>query len=200
LNEYTVEAYLLFGDIGEPEDVFSLLDELAKQPHRQAITDFRNPNYELMRRLFILSSQIHDSEMEHGFDPHKTSYQRAMVNHLIFSLECSDRADKLAAELPAIKELLLKAWAISLEMVCGSMKPLADKGGKFSNGGRQKGAIAKATQHIIQLVKDHRSLTAKELFAKADKSTIGDMTVRTFNNHVTNARKEYPKERKKAAQ
>lgn len=184
-----------FEDICEQEHVFYLLDELASQPNQIAITDFRNPNYVLMRRLYNLSAQIHEYEKNHKFPEHKTSYQRAVVNYLLDTLECADRADKLAADLTKIKELLLKVWAIDLEMVCGRMKPLADKGEKFASGGRQKGAISKSVQYIADMVKLHRNKSAKELFAMADTSIINGMTLRTFSNHVTSARKEYPKEK-----
>lgn len=70
----------------------------------------------------------------------------------------------------------------------------ARNGIKFS--GREKGAIGSATNHIVQLAKENRSLSAKQLLHIADKSIIGKMSVRTFENHVTEARKQYPKEKK----
>lgn len=187
--------YLLFEDVAEQEHVFALLDELAGQMNQRAKIDFSNPNYVLMRRLYLLSSQIHDYEKKLQFDSFKTSYQRAIVNYLLDRLESSDRADKLGAALTEIKELLLKAWAINLEMLCGIMKPLADVGGKFYGNGRPKGAISSAVRYITDLAKDNRALSAKQLFAKADKNSIGSMAESTFGNHVSKARKEYPKEK-----
>lgn len=64
---------------------------------------------------------------------------------------------------------------------------------------RQEGAISESTKHIIELAKNNRSAAAKKLFAIADQSLIGSMAMRTFVNHVTNARKIYPKERRKSA-
>jgi hypothetical protein len=74
------------------------------------------------------------------------------------------------------------------------LEPMMAKGKKFSSG-RKKGSISKAVQHIHQLAKDNRRLSSKELLAKANKKTIGDMSAGVFSNHVTNARKKYPKEK-----
>jgi len=117
-----------FDNLTEQERVFAMLDELANQPNQEAGVDFSNPNYVLMRRLYVLSLGIHDAETSHGFDPEKTSYQRALVNNLIFRLEDSNPACLLSIALPTIKELLYKAWVISLEMECGRLVPLADVG------------------------------------------------------------------------
>ena len=73
----------------------------------------------------------------------------------------------------------------------------ARKGVTFKPG-RADGSVSDATTHIHQLVKDNRSLSAKELFPKANKSKIGDMSEGTFRNHVTAAWKQYPKEKKAA--
>jgi hypothetical protein len=75
--------------------------------------------------------------------------------------------------------------------------PLARKGERFS-GGRAKGAISKQTKHIFKLAKDNLSLSAKELFVIANKSIIGDMSERTFSDHLTGARRIYPKKKKSA--
>lgn len=64
--------------------------------------------------------------------------------------------------------------------------------------GRDKGAVSDATKHIFYLAECNRSSSAKELFPISDKSIIGGMSERTFGNHVTDARKKYPKEKKAA--
>lgn len=187
---------MLFQDIAEQEHVFALLDELACQPNQRAATKFSVQDNELMKRIVSLSIKIHDYEKELKFDPNKISYQRARVNYLWDKLERADRADKLSAELTEIKELLLKAWAINLEMLCGRMKPLADKGKEFTQAGRQKGAVSEVTVRICNLAKDNRTLSAKELFAKADKTITTDMAFDAFRSHVSRARKQYKKEKK----
>lgn len=63
------------------------------------------------------------------------------------------------------------------------------KGEIFQNGGRKKGATTAKTQHIYTLANNRPNLSAKELYALADKKIIGDMRDGTFANHVTAARK-----------
>jgi hypothetical protein len=58
---------------------------------------------------------------------------------------------------------------------------------------RPKGSISAATKHINDLAQTNRSQSAKQLFSIADKSIIGNMIFGTFSNHVSNARKVYPK-------
>jgi hypothetical protein len=71
------------------------------------------------------------------------------------------------------------------------------KGKKFP-AGKSKGSTSKSTDHIFELAKDNLELSAKELFSKSDKSIIENMSERTFGNHVTAARRQYPKKRKAA--
>ena len=127
----------LFDDIAEQEHVFALFDELASQPNQRAATKFRVQDSLLLKRLYVLAIKIHDLEKEHGFAEHVTSFQRSRVGYLIDKLESSDRADKLGVALPEIRELLLQAWAISLQMLCGTMTPLADKAKAQSSGGKK---------------------------------------------------------------
>lgn len=143
---------MLFEDIAEQEHVFALLDELASQPNQRAATKFSAQDNLLIKRLYALSITIHDYEKEHGFDSHKTSWQRSRVNYLIDKFESSDRADKLGAALPEIREFLLKAWAIDLEMLCGRMKPLADTAEKLSSGGKKghEGSYGTQTDKAIK--------------------------------------------------
>jgi hypothetical protein len=75
------------------------------------------------------------------------------------------------------------------------LKELAAKGEIFTHGGRRKGATSKPLQYIIELAKNNRTLSAKKLFAIADKSIIKLMEFDAFRSHVTKARKKYPKEK-----
>ena len=69
------------------------------------------------------------------------------------------------------------------------------KGEKFPSG-KPKGSLADSTKHIHQLAADNRGASAKGLLQLADASIIGDMGKRTFDNHVSDARKIYPKQKK----
>lgn len=137
---------MLFDDIAEQEHVFALLNELAGQPDQRAATKFRAQDNLLMKRLYALAIKIRDLEEEHWFAENVTSFQRSRVWYLIDKLESSDRADKLGAALPEIRELLLQAWAIDLEILCGRMKPLVDTAEKLSSGGKKGHEKAYGTQ------------------------------------------------------
>ena len=97
-------------------------------------------------------------------------------------------ASKTIENIEAVSEVLLTH-------VEEKLIPAAEKGNKFKPG-RSKGAITKATIHIKDLAKNNRSLSAKQLFSKANKSIIGNMDEGTFGNHLSDARKLYPKEKK----
>ncbi len=76
----------------------------------------------------------------------------------------------------------------------GVEKDLLYKGAKFAPK-RREGALALATKYIHRLVEKNSSQSAKVLLAKADKRIIGKMTLGTFQNHVTNARRKYLKKK-----
>jgi hypothetical protein len=61
---------------------------------------------------------------------------------------------------------------------------LAAKGEKFKPN-REKGALSARTKYIHELALDNPKLSAKELFALADRNIIGKMALRTFGNHVS---------------
>lgn len=69
------------------------------------------------------------------------------------------------------------------------------KGEKFPSG-KPKGSLTNCTKHIHQLCADNPYSSAKELFQHADKKIIGKMGFGTFENHVTDGRKIYPKKKK----
>lgn len=64
----------------------------------------------------------------------------------------------------------------------------AMKGEQFQPG-RRKNALAESTIYIHDLAKNNPGPSAKELFRIADRKVIGKMTLGTFQNHVTKARK-----------
>lgn len=125
--------------------------------------------------------------------PYYDPAQLSCAQSLYFSLalmQCPGGKDWVNYCISSLQQELTRYYAASLEVLL--------QRNKVFTGGRQKGALAKSTRHIQRLVKDYRNLKAKELFALADKSIIGDMSQGTFNNHVKNARKAYPKEKKAA--
>jgi len=116
-----------FDDLFEQARVFEMLDELAKQPNEQAVTDFKNPNYILVRQLLILMAEIQETEKEYGVRP-SGSYQFAIVRNLLGALEDCKNAGELKAALPEIKEALLRAWVIQIQLEYGKLVPVADQG------------------------------------------------------------------------
>lgn len=106
-------------------------------------------------------------------------------------------AKLLFATLEALEEKALsdRVRQNILDALGGLDADAEAKGRKFTPG-KPVGATSNSTDHIFELAKNHRSLTAKELLSKADKSIIGDMAQGTFGNHVLDARKKYPKEKK----
>jgi hypothetical protein len=103
----------------------------------------------------------------------------------------------LYATLEALeKEALSDRLTQNILDALGGLDADAEAKGKKFPPGRMEGATSASTDHIFELANEHRSLTAKGLFFKADKSIIGDMPQGTFGNHVIAARKKYPKEKK----
>jgi hypothetical protein len=99
------------------------------------------------------------------------------------------------AQLPNLSRETVEIVRKNILFMHKKYKLSATKGEAFQPG-RDKGAVSNTTKHIFQLVKDNPKLSVKNLFPKADKTIIGDMTDGTFRNHVTEARKQYPKETK----
>lgn len=116
-----------FEDLFEQAAVFDWLDGLAKQPNQQAITDFNNPNHALVRGLILLQLQIQESEKKHG-GKLGGSYQFAIVRNLLWKLEDCNNAGKLRKALPEIREALLRAMVIQVQIDYDVLVPLADKG------------------------------------------------------------------------
>ena len=73
-------------------------------------------------------------------------------------------------------------------------KSLTLKGAVFNPP--EEGSLSPQAIYIHNLARDYRTLTAKQLQSKADKKIIGEMGHNAFRDHVTNARREYPKETK----
>lgn len=129
-----------FNDLFEQAHVFGLLDELANQSNQQAITDFRNPNYVLMRRLFLLMLQIQEVEVQQRLRPAE-SYQYAIVRNLVFALEDCKYTGELKEALPEIKVALLRAWVIRIELEYGALVPVANKGRAFDERQKRSGFL-----------------------------------------------------------
>ena len=148
-----------FEDLFEQARVFELLDELAKQPNQQAITDFRNPNYILMRRLHLLMMQIQEVEKEYGVRE-AGSYQFAIVRNLLWKLEDCNNAGKLKKALPEIREALLLAWVIQTEADYHVLEPLVAEGKAHKK--RQKDAGFRRWEEDQEKHKEWRKWQADE--------------------------------------
>jgi len=80
-----------------------------------------------------------------------------------------------------------KDWLLSTYAMLDS--PAIEKAEKFKPG-RLQGSQSETTKYIYNLVKQYPNESAKVLFHRlADKSVIGKMALKTFSNHVTEAKK-----------
>lgn len=68
---------------------------------------------------------------------------------------------------------------------------VTEHGEKFKSP--EPGSLSTQAEHIHNLVRDNRTLTAKELQQIANIEIIGEMGRDAFREHVTKARKQYPK-------
>lgn len=119
-------------------------------------------------------------------DSRRTKKRKAKKqNHIPLSAAIDDRNFKIYIQEsrgdPKLKNALLD------EVLQGFRKAK-----KFTSG-RIEGSISGATKQLIELVKNNRHLSAKELFNLASQSAISDMKFSTFRNHVSIIRKQYPK-------
>ena len=64
------------------------------------------------------------------------------------------------------------------------LEELAKKGIQFSKG-KALGARSKSTLHIEELMKKHPDLKPKELQKLGNPELLGEMSIRTFQNHVS---------------
>jgi hypothetical protein len=147
----------------------------------------------LDRRIWNLHRRalLKDEEFLAGLGSWLQDTQNALDKAHAFNQAASemgrDDLDKWCAENP----LSPQAQIALIEIQRQKDAPAVAHGEVFKPK-RKKGAISKKTKHIQTLVEQHPEKTAKELYALADKSILGEgkpMQLRTFDNHVSLARK-----------
>lgn len=70
---------------------------------------------------------------------------------------------------------------------------------KFTDNKKPKGSQSAITKSIHKLANNNRSLSAKELYAIANKKITDSVNLKQFQSHVTNARKLNQKVKKQPA-
>jgi hypothetical protein len=140
------------------------------------------------RDIITTSGVVNHAYRAKAYDPAQLACAKSLYMALAL-IQCQGGKDWIDYCIGSLRQELTRYHAAALEVLLG-------RNAVFT-GGRQKGSFSKATMHIFLLVKTNRCLTAKELFKKADSKIIGNMSLDVFSNHVRDARKQFPKEKKR---
>lgn len=105
--------------------------------------------------------------------------------------EAANRIDDSAFRGTLPIEILL--WG-ALEAQARADEPDVQHGKKFKPP--EAGSLSSQARYIHNLVRNNRTFSAKQLQKIANPETIGEMGHDAFRDHVTAARKKYPKEKK----
>lgn len=191
------------------------MDRLSKSHHirvilkkgfnENLITQLRNEAIEYLRPVVekvprSMSDEIKAAYREKGISTawNLTSTDAYEFYFMSRDADLSESQKNAAALLYACTEALENSSLPDrvrqniIDTYAGLDSDLVEKAKKFPPG-RQQGAQIDSTKHIFDIAKNNRSMSAKELFNIADKSIIEDMALGTFQNHVRDARKVYPK-------
>ena len=130
----------MFDDFGELDDIFYQLDESAQLPDGERLEWICGLNSEFIKRINFLAEAVAkleqatiDKGVNHGLKI-GLSYQSEILAELYFllTMDCTTPA-RLLSSLPSLKELLLKAMVIDVEIKAGTLELLASKGEKYIN-------------------------------------------------------------------
>lgn len=180
-------------DIGEQPDYFAedlkhcndyerpYLENVAKLPHF-----FETDTYE--KRMQYRAKMVERLK----------AYPYPPESLILIAAEFYARLETCEAALRELMAFIIENKEINPQRfreLFGVEVELLHKGARFQPK-RKKGALSLETKHIYDLVKKNPALCVKSLRNLADKNIIGNMACGTFSNHVTKARKRYPKTRK----
>jgi hypothetical protein len=138
--------------------------------------------------ILTASGVVKHTYVARAYDPAQLACAQSLYMALAL-MQSPGGKDWIDQCIGSLRQELTRYHAAALEM-------LLVRNAVFT-GGRQKGSFSKATMHIFLLAKTNRCLTAKELFKKADSKIIGNMLLDIFSNHVRDARKQFPKKKKR---
>lgn len=140
----------MFGDLGEQEHVFSLLDEWVQLSVDYDLTyqtgSKSNFNIELTKLIKAIESKELETinknpKLKLGF-----SFQSELLAKLWLNLTSSNTPPKLLANLSDIKILLLQAMIIGIDIKNDTLQLLADVGKAVKDGGKRANEITYGTQ------------------------------------------------------
>lgn len=146
----------MFRNLSELEHVFEQLDNDSRLPDQEKLNWICGGNSEFTIRLTALMESIHKRELAHGLAPGK-SYQSMILGDLYFRIQTCSKPSILKAYLPELKELLFKAYVISLDRRIDSIShfsyeksQLAEYGNKFRGNKRGKNKLNKLLLELLQ--------------------------------------------------
>lgn len=146
----------MFRELSELEHVFEQLDNDCKLPAEEELNWICGDNSEFNIRLTALMQSINKLELAHGSIPGK-SYQSEILIHLGNLLRFCYEPSRLAFSLPKLKELLFKAYIISLDRrienlseYSNSKRKASENWDKFANSTRGTDDLTKLLHKILQ--------------------------------------------------
>lgn len=147
----------MFDDLGELDDIFYQLEKSAQLPDGERLEWICGNNSKFIKQINFLVDAVAkleqatiDKGINHGLKV-GFSYQSEILAELYFllTMDCTTPA-RLSASLPSLKELLLKAMLIDVELKAGTLKLLASKGEKFTGNSRGLSALYRETLKILE--------------------------------------------------
>ncbi|SEM77541.1 hypothetical protein [Nitrosomonas marina] len=170
----------MFRDLGELEHIFEQLDIDSELPGQERLNWICGKNSEFNIRINALMKSVCKLELAHGVTPGK-SYQSEILANLYYRIQTCTKPSILKAYLPELKELLFKAYVISLDRRIDSVRKyslakneLVEHGSKF-RGTNKRNTDALGTLLLQILVENGKKTPAKAVINKL--SELAD------NNH-----------------
>jgi len=146
----------MFRELSELEHVFEQLKNDSELPIRNNLSWICGKKSEFNRRLTPLMKTVYNRELTHGITPGK-SYQSKILSDLHYYLETCAKSSKLKAHLPELKELLFKAYVISLDQRIDSIKQfsyaknqLAEHGNRFRGNKRGRNKLSNLLLEVLR--------------------------------------------------
>lgn len=126
----------MFDDLGELEHVFGMLDESCRYPPEDGLEWICGKTSLLIKHVDQLLQAVEKIEREHGVRA-GTSHQSEILATLWGMLRDCDSSMELRARLDDLKQLMLKAMVIGVELKSDSLELLAGTGESVINGGKK---------------------------------------------------------------
>lgn len=190
----------MFEDLGELEHVFGMLDESCKYPPEDGLEWICGKTSLLIKHVNQLLQAVEKIEREHGVRA-GTSHQSEILATLWGMLrDCGSSID-IKARLDDLKQLMLKAMVIGVDLKYDGLELLAATGERVKNGGKKGHEVTygsaeeKAEKRALwqrwvdEVIADHPSWSFENIKKQVEKSHPGEVSLHQLKRYTKDTRK-----------